>query len=112
MDVKELQREFSEILAPGEEIDAAFKIFRDKWVFTTKRLILLNVQGLTGSKREYHSIPYSSINQFCIETAGTFDGDCEMKMWVKGSAQPLVKEFRRGTDIKGVQRTLASHILK
>lgn len=111
MNIDELQAEFAEILAPGEQIETAFKVIRDKWVFTTRRLILLNVQGLTGSKREYHSIPYGSIVQFCIETAGTFDDDCEMKIWVKGNTTPLVKEFRRGTNLKEIQRVLASHIL-
>ena len=58
VDVEELRKEFGEILIDGEEIEAAFRIFRDKWVFTNKRLIMLNVQGVTGSKREYRSIPF------------------------------------------------------
>ena len=112
VDTEKLKSEFSEIIIDGEEIEAAFKIFRDKWVFTNKRLIMLNVQGVTGSKREYHSIPYPSINHFSIETGGTFDGDCEMKLWVRGLSTPIVKEFKRNLDIKGLQRTLAKHILK
>ena len=112
VDTEKLQSEFGEIIIDGEEIEAAFKIFRDKWVFTNKRLIMLNVQGVTGSKREYHSIPYSSITHFSIETGGTFDGDCEMKLWVRGLSSPMVKEFNRNLDIKGLQRTLAKHILK
>ena len=112
VDTEKLQSEFGEIIIDGEEIEAAFKIFRDKWVFTNKRLIMLNVQGVTGSKREYHSIPYSSITHFSIETGGTFDGDCEMKLWVRGLSSPMVKEFKRGLDIKGLQRMLAKHILK
>lgn len=112
VDTEKLQSEFGEIIIDGEEIEAAFKIFRDKWVFTNKRLIMLNVQGVTGSKREYHSIPYSSITHFCIETGGTFDGDCEMKLWVRGLSSPMVKEFKRNLDIKGLQRMLAKHILK
>ena len=112
VDTEKLQSEFGEIIIDGEEIEAAFKIFRDKWVFTNKRLIMLNVQGVTGSKREYHSIPYSSITHFSIETGGTFDGDCEMKLWVRGLSSPMVKEFKRDLDIKGLQRMLAKHILK
>ncbi len=112
VDAEKLQEEFGSIIIDGEQIEAAFKIFRDKWVFTNKRLIMLNVQGVTGSKREYHSIPYSSISHFSIETGGTFDGDCEMKLWVRGLAAPIEKEFKRNLDIKGLQRMLASHILK
>ena len=112
VDVEELRKEFGEILVDGEEIEAAFRIFRDKWVFTNKRLIMLNVQGITGSKREYRSIPYRSIDQFSVETGGTFDDDCEMKLWIKGMHEPLKKEFKRNVDVKALQRMLAKHILK
>ncbi len=112
MKPEELQHEFSEILVAGENIEAAFKLIRDKWVFTNKRLIILNVQGVTGSKREYHSVPYHAINQFAVETSGTFDEDCELKLWVKGLKEPIIREFKRGTDIKGLQRTLATYVLK
>ena len=112
VDVEELRTEFGEILVDGEEIEAAFRIFRDKWVFTNKRLIMLNVQGVTGSKREYRSIPYHSIDQFSVETGGTFDDDCEMKLWIKGMHEPLKKEFKRNVDVKALQRMLAKHILK
>ena len=111
VNVNELKSEFDAILIPDEEIVAAFRIFRDKWVFTTKRLIMLNVQGVTGSKRDYHSIPYRSIDQFCIETSGTFDGDCEIKLWVKGMHEPLKKEFKRDVDVKALQRILATYVL-
>ena len=109
--LSEIKAEFDPILILGEEIEAAFAVFRDKWVFTNKRLILLDIQGLTGSKREYLTIPYRSVDRYCIETAGTFDDDCEMKLWIKGMAEPLVKEFKRNTDIKGLQRALSSHVL-
>ena len=112
VDVEELRTEFGEILVDGEEIEAAFRIFRDKWVFTNKRLIMLNVQGVTGSKREYRSIPYRSIDQFSVETGGTFDDDCEMKLWIKGMHEPLKKEFKRNVDVKALQRMLAKHIMK
>ena len=112
VDIEELRKEFGEILIDGEEIETAFRIFRDKWVFTNKRLIMLNVQGVTGSKREYRSIPYRSIDQFSVETGGTFDDDCEMKLWIKGMHEPLKKEFKRNVDVKALQRMLAKHILK
>ena len=64
VDVAKLKEEFAMVMIEGEDIECAYEIFRDKWVFTNKRLIMLNVQGLTGSKREYHSIPYKSIKHF------------------------------------------------
>ena len=109
---EELQKEFGEILYNGEIIDAAFRIIRDKWVFTNKRLIILNVQGVTGAKREYLSIPYQSITQFSVETPGTLDDDCEMKLWVKGQVAPYSKAFSRRTNLRTIQQTLAEHILK
>lgn len=109
--LNKIQDEYSSILSEGEFLESAYKIFRDKWVFTNKRLIMEDVQGVTGSKRQYHSIPYKSIVHFSIETAGTFDGDCEMKIWVSGTPHPFEKEFKRGTDIKGIQQALAAHVL-
>lgn len=112
VNLAELTKEFSEILIDDEIIESAFAVLRDKWVFTNKRLILLNIQGLTGTKREYLTIPYRSVDRFSIETGGTRDDDCEMKIWIKGMAEPLQKEFKRNTDLKGLQRVLAAHILK
>ena len=111
VDLNELQKEFADILIDGEILEKAYSIIRDKWVFTNKRLILLNVQGVTGSKREYLSIPYENISHFAIETPGTLDDDCELRIVIKGSAGFLKKEFSRKTDIKSLQKLLASHIL-
>ena len=110
--LSEIQHEFASILVEGETLETAFKIFRDIWVFTNKRLIMQNTQGITGAKREYHSIPYKSITHFSIETAGTFDDDCEMKIWISGSPTPYQKEFKKDINIKGIQQALASHVLK
>ena len=82
VDPKELENEFSNILFETEKIESAFKIFRDKWVFTNKRLIMQDVQGMTGKKKEYHSVPYKSVTHFLVETAGSFDADCEIKIWI------------------------------
>lgn len=110
VNIDELHNEFAPILADGEELESAFRIFRDKWVFTNKRLIMEDIQGVTGSKREYHSIPYKSITQFAVETAGTFDDDCEMKIWISSMHEPYRKEFGRNVDVKGIQRAIANHI--
>lgn len=110
-DLSSLQEEFSLLLFDGEELECAYQLIRDKWVFTNKRLIMVFVQGVTGSKRTYHSIPYKSIVHFSIETSGTFDMDCEMKIWLSGMSSPFVQEFGRKVDVKGIQRSLASHVL-
>ena len=109
--IDDISKEFEPILIDGEVVESAFCVIRDKWIFTNKRLILLDIQGLTGSKREYMTIPYRSVDRYSIETSGTIDDDCEMKIWIKGMTEPLVKEFKRNTDIAGLQRALSSHIL-
>lgn len=107
----ELEAEFSPILIDGEQITGAFKIFRDLVVFTQYRLILTDKQGMTGKKVDYHSIPYKSITQFSVETAGHFDLDSELRIWVSGYPTAIKKEFKKGTDIIGIQKLLASYIL-
>jgi hypothetical protein len=107
IDVAMIQVELAPVLVPGEEISMGFKVFRDLFVFTDLRLIIVEKQGVTGSKVCYHSIPYRSITQFSVETGGTFDTDSEIRIWVSGAARPVTKEFRKGTDVVGIQRHLA-----
>ncbi len=112
IDSKKLAGEFEPVLIDGETIEQAFKTVRDLYVFTDKRLILVDKQGRTGSKVEYHSIPYNKITHFSVETAGTFDRDAELKLWVSGQDRPIEREFKRGTDIIGVQKRLAAGVLR
>ncbi len=109
----ELNKKYGQLLMEGESIDLGFKLLRDTFIFTNKRLILVDVQGLTGNKTEYKSIVYKSISRFSIETAGTFDLDAELKIWISGEAQPSVtKKFNKSVNVYEVQKLLASHVLK
>jgi hypothetical protein len=110
VDRQQLEREFEAILAEGEQIERAFKLIRDLFVFTNRRLILVDKQGMTGKKAEYHSIPYRAITHFVVETAGHFDADSELKIWLSGSSTPIEREFKRGTNIVDVQKTLAQYV--
>jgi hypothetical protein len=112
VDGKSLQKELDALLISDEQVVRAFRIIRDLFIFTDKRLILVDKQGLTGKKAEYHSIPYKSISHFSVETAGTFDMDAEMKIYISGNMHPIEREFKRGADIRGVQKTLAQFIMK
>jgi hypothetical protein len=112
VDAKSIQNDLNAILVETEKVVRAFKIVRDLFIFTDKRLILIDKQGITGKKAEYHSIPYKSISHFSVETAGTFDMDAEMKIYISGNMNPIEREFRRGADIRGVQKTLAEFIMK
>ena len=112
IDARKVQGEFAGILAPGESVEHAFQLIRDLLVFTDKRFVLVDRQGVTGSKVEYHSIPYKSITHFSIETAGTFDLDAELKIWISGTAAPVQKRFNKKLSIYEVQSVLASYVLK
>jgi hypothetical protein len=112
VNVAEVEREFDKVLAPSERIEKAYKLIRDMFIFTNKRLILVDKQGLTGKKVEYHSIPYKSITHFSIETAGNFDLDAELKIWISGNALPLQKQFNKNLNIYELQSVLAEYILK
>jgi len=111
LDSAALNQEFKDIICEGEEIECGFKVLRDKWVFTNKRLIMVDVQGLTGKKKEYHSIPYRSITQFAGETARTFDADCELGIWISGSPEPYQYELSHKVNVVAIQKTLAYHML-
>lgn len=107
-DKNEVKKELAPLLLDNEEIDAAFKLVRDLIVFTDKRLILVDKQGITGKKIEYHSLPYKSISHFSVETAGRFDLDSELKVWVSGAETPVInKQFRKDNSIFDIQKILA-----
>lgn len=107
VDVDAVRAELGPILADTETIEMAYKEIRDMYIFTNKRLILIDKQGITGKKVEYHSIPYKSISHFAVETAGHFDLDAELKIWISSSDAPIEKELKSGTDVVGIQKTLA-----
>ena len=106
IDVGEIQEELAPIIGASESIERVFKEVRDLYVFTSKRLILIDKQGLTGRKVDYHSIPYRQITQFKVETAGHFDLDAEIKIWISGQDNPVIKELNKNT-VVGIQKTLA-----
>ena len=112
VNIAKLKDELKDILIPSETIEDAYKVIRDLFVFTNKRLILIDKQGMTGKKTEMHSYPYNSIIHFSVETAGTFDLDSELKIWISGSTMPIEKKFNKSTNIKGIQRILAERVLE
>ena len=110
---EELIKEFGNLLSEGESIELGFKLIRDTFIFTSKRLILVDKQGLTGSKTEYLSIAYRSITRYSVETAGSFDLDAELKIWISGEQQPSIKKkFNKSVNVYDVQKVLTHHALK
>lgn len=106
-----VRAEFSPMLVPGEDLVTAYKLIRDLFVFTNKRLILVDKQGLTGTKTEYQTIPYSKIVRFSKESAGLLDLDAELKIWIQGQAEPVKKEFKKDDSVNEIYKLLSSAIL-
>lgn len=111
IEVSEIQEDFSQVLPGEERIEKAYRLIRDLFVFTNKRLILVDKQGLTGNKVEYHSLPYKSITHFSVETAGHFDLDAELKIWISGNPMPIQKRFNKNLNIYAVQSVLVGYVL-
>ncbi|OXN00382.1 PH domain-containing protein [Bifidobacterium vansinderenii] len=98
------------IMLRGETVLMAFKGIRDWVVFTSHRVVAVNVQGMTGKKRDFTSLPYGHIQAYSVETAGHFDLDSELEMWFSGLGKVKL-EFSNGVDIRAIGQLIASHIL-
>ena len=76
-----------DLLIDGETLIGTYQAIRDYVVFTNKRIISVNVQGLTGKKQDFTSMPYSKISVFSVETSGVLDLDSELEMYFPGWAK-------------------------
>ena len=100
----------SALLLDGETVIDAYKSMRDGVVFTNKRIIAVNVQGITGSKKDFTSLPYKNIVAYSVETSGTFDLDSELE--IHFSSLGKVKfEFTGKTSIVEISRLISKHLL-
>lgn len=98
------------LLISGEEIISSYKTIRDFVVFTTKRVIAVNLQGITGTKKDFTSLPYSKVQAYSVETSGTFDLDSELEMYF--SALGKVKfEFKGNSDIVKIGQIISEYVL-
>ena len=100
----------AKLVISGEEVIAGFKTIRDKVIFTNKRIITMNVQGITGKRTDYTSIPYSKIQTYSVETSGTFDMDCELEIWLS-SVGRVKFEITGGYDIRELSHAISEYIL-
>lgn len=105
----EVPADINDRLVPGEEAIAAFKTIRDIAIFTNKRLIVRDAQGLRGKKIEIYSLPYSSINMWSTENAGTFDINSEVELWTR--AGQIKIGLGRDIEIRKFDDLLASVLL-
>jgi hypothetical protein len=106
---------FASLLGPmlvdNERIAATFQGIRDSVVFTNMRIIAINVQGVTGKKKDFTSLPYSKIQAFSVETAGVIDLDSELELWISGLGK-IRFEFVSRADISGLCRIISGYVLR
>ncbi len=99
-----------DIILPSENIISAFSSMRDKLIFTDKRIISVNVQGITGKKIDYTSMPYSKIQAYSVETAGMMDLDAELDITISGLGTVRF-ELTGSSDIKDICLKISEKIL-
>jgi hypothetical protein len=109
-DISNVQKVKDSMLIDGEEMFASFVGIRDRVIFTTKRVIAINVQGVTGKKKDFTSLPYSKIQAFSVETAGTLDLDCELDLFFNGLGKVRF-EFKSGVDIVALSKKISEYVL-
>ncbi len=105
-----VSQEISPLFIAGEELIGCYKGLRDYVVFTNKRLITVNIQGMTGKKKDFTSLPYSKIQAFSVETAGHFDMDSELEIWFSGLGKVKL-EFTGGSDIVKIGQIIGNFVL-
>ena len=108
--LEEIRQEVFELFINGEQPVAAFKTVRDQVIFTTKRIFVVNVQGITGEKTSYFSYPYSKIQYFGVETAGVLNIDSELIVAFSNGAK-LSFDFRSSVDIRKLNTLISNYVL-
>ena len=98
------------LLLADEQVIGAYKAMRDGVVFTNKRVIFVNVQGITGKKKDYTSLPYSKIVAFSVETAGSFDLDSELEMYFSGLGKVKL-EFTGESNVVEISKIISGYVL-
>lgn len=105
-----VSEDITPLLVASENVISSYRGIRDYVVFTDKRIIAVNVQGITGKKKDFTSLPYSKIQTYSVETAGHFDLDCELELYFSGLG--LVKfDFTGASDIVQIGQIIGSYVL-
>ena len=110
IELTDVREDFHKFIIDGELIFAAFKSIRDQVVFTNKRIITANVQGITGSKVDYTSLPYSKIQAFSVESSGTVDLDCEIEVYLSELGKARF-ELKGSFDLIQFNQHISQHVL-
>lgn len=113
INVSEVRDEVNGLLIEGEMIACAFKTVRDQLIFTNKRIISVDVQGITGKRKSFSSMPYSKIQFFSIQTPGFAELIPDSELVMTFSNGFVAKfEFKGQTDIGEIGRMISDYVLK
>ncbi|MCO8125021.1 PH domain-containing protein [Stieleria sp. TO1_6] len=104
-----VEKQIASIMVDQESIEQAYQLIRDLIVLTNRRIIVIDKQGVTGRKTEYLSIPYRSIVRYSIESAGTFDLDSDLKLWLSSTPEPLTFDFRKNDHVADIVKIITAH---
>ena len=102
--------DIQQILINGEQVIGAYKAMRDYCVFTNKRVIAVNVQGMTGKKKDFTSLPYSKVSAYSVETAGVLDLDSQLEMYFSGLGK-VKFEFTGQSNVFQICQIISNFIL-
>ncbi|MCS7467116.1 PH domain-containing protein [Stieleria sp. ICT_E10.1] len=104
-----VEKQIASIVIEDESVERAYQLVRDMIVLTNKRIIVIDKQGMTGRKTEYLSIPYRSIVRFSIESAGHFDLDSDLKLWLSSTHEPMTFDFRKAENVADIIKVITRH---
>jgi hypothetical protein len=107
-----VRNEVTGLLLKDEEILCAFQTIRDQLVFTNKRIISIDVQGITGKRKSFATMPYSKIQFFSIQTPGFIELFPDSELYLVFSSGFTAKfEFKGQVDIGMIGRIISEYVL-
>ncbi|MEO1618256.1 MAG: PH domain-containing protein, partial [Planctomycetota bacterium] len=104
-----VEKQIASIMVEEEVVEQAYQLIRDLIVLTNRRMIFIDKQGVTGRKTEYLSIPYRSIVRYSVESAGTFDLDSDLKLWLSSTPEPLKFDFRKNNHVADIVKIITRY---
>lgn len=111
--IDDVRNEVTGLLIDGEEIIMAFKTVRDQLIFTNKRIISIDVQGITGKRKSFSTMPYSKIQYFSIQTPGFAELFPDSELFIMFSNTFTAKfEFKGNVDIGKIGRIISEYVLE
>lgn len=111
LDAAEMTGRYGDVMLPGESIAFAYRSGRCTWLLTSRRMIVVDSQGMTGKKMVFESVPYRNVLRFAMETAGMLDSDNELRIWLPALTQPWTIRFKSPADLAAMHAVLARNVL-